>query len=80
MLFAIRRVADKQDKFWRDVGCFSSHFSSHSLYRTFVDHGINQSVTHGFTGGHEEITVSIFLNAVEGLTGAVRQLCIQAIL
>ena len=49
------------------------------MNRTFVDHGINQAVGHSFRGRHEEISVRVLLDAVQGLTGAISDFLIQTV-
>ena len=49
------------------------------MNRTFVDHGINQAVGHSFRGRHEEISVRVLLDAVQGLTGSIGNLLVQTV-
>ena len=53
--------------------------SSKSVNRTLINHLVDQAILSGLRGGHKEVAVGVFLNAIQGLTGALGKFLVEAL-
>ena len=59
-----------------DKSCWDGSASSDCLNRSLIDNGIDQAIADSLMGRHEEVSVGVLLDAIQGLPGAIGQLVV----